>query len=84
MNIANAVRSSVADKMQKKGDGSFTPDAYAQVITELLDMRDSPYYIISVEDVQHNDTHCYALFGDDSLLIIYAKGKISALSVSGV
>ena len=84
MNIANAVRSSVADKMKRRVDGSFTLDAYAAVIHELHTMKESSYHIISVEDVQHSDTHCYALFGDGSVLIIYAKGKIEALSGSGV
>ena len=84
MNIANAIWTSVADKMQKTSDGAFKPSAYRRIIEELKGMRDSPYCIINVEDVQANDTHCYALFGDGSVLVIQAKGKISALSVSGV
>ena len=84
MNIANAIRSSVADQMRKKDNGYFTLDDYEKIIHELKAMSITPGYIINVEDVQHSDTHCYALFGDGSLLIIYAKGKISALSVSGV
>ena len=84
MNIANALQSAVVDKMQKKGNGYFTQEAYAKIVQELEAMSITPGYIINVEDVQHNDTHCYALFGDGSLLIIYAKGKIEALSTSGV
>ena len=84
MNIANAIRSSVVDKMPTKGDGSFTPAGYTKIIQDLETMSTTPGYIINVEDVQHSDTHCYALFGDGSVLVVYAKGKISALSVSGV
>ena len=84
MNIANAIRTSVSDKMYRKGSNVFDTGAYEKIIQELENMSITPGYIINVEDVQHNATHCYALFGDGSVLVIYAKGKISALSVSGV
>ena len=83
MNIANAIRSSIADKMETQRDGTFPLDTYTKIIQELKAASITPGYIINVEDVQYNDTHCYTLFGDGSLLIIYAKGKIAALSVSG-
>ena len=83
MNIANAIRFSVADKMYRRDSNIFTVGAYNQMVNELKAMKNAPYHIISVEDVQANNTHCYALFGDGSILFIHVGGKISALSVSG-
>ena len=52
MNIANAIRSSVVDKMPTKGDGSFTPDGYTKIHPRTRNHEHTPGYIINVEDVQ--------------------------------
>ena len=83
MNIAYAIGNIAIDAMHKTETGAFTSESYNRITDELQRMKNAKNYFINVENVQASDTHCYALFGDGSVLVVQAKGKISALTVSG-